>query len=79
MAPGGNTERMPKVDPETQEPISDAPDGPADLAGGKLAGDPGMEDATENGAGGTTPGGGPDDTSRQLPGEKGGAASGGGT
>jgi len=70
---------MPKVDPDTHEPISDAPDGPPDLAGGKMAGDPGMENATENGAGGTTPGGGPDDTSnRELPGEKGGTSSGGG-
>jgi len=59
--------------------MSDAPEGSPEVAGGKMAGDPGMEDATENGAGGTTPGGGPDNTSRELPGEKGGAASGGGT
>ncbi|MDQ6725497.1 MAG: hypothetical protein M3066_04940 [Actinomycetota bacterium] len=58
--------------------MTDAPEGPPTEAGGKMAGDPGMENATENGAGGTTPGGGPDSTSnRELPGEKGGAAGGG--
>lgn len=38
---------MPKVDPRTHEPLSDAP-GQADpeLAGGKREGDPGMEQAT---------------------------------
>ena len=28
---------MPKVDPETGEPMSDDPEGPEDLAGGKTA------------------------------------------
>ncbi len=32
--------------------MSDAPDGPIDLAGGKEAGDPGMEGATETGGSG---------------------------
>jgi len=31
---------MPKVDDNTGEPISDAPEQPADLAGGKTEGDP---------------------------------------
>ncbi len=38
---------MPKVDPHTHQPISDAPDqADPDLAGGKREGDAGMEDAT---------------------------------
>ncbi len=43
---------MPKVNPETGEPMSDAPDGPPDLAGGKERGDPGMEGASETGRSG---------------------------
>jgi len=64
---------MPKVDPETHEPVSDDPDGPLDERGGKQAGDPGMEGATETG--GTSvlnrPSGDPDDGTSQLPAEKG--------
>lgn len=38
---------MPKVDPRTHEPVSDAPfQSDPDLAGGKREGDPGMEHAT---------------------------------
>lgn len=39
---------MPKVDPETHEPMSDAPDAPLDQAGGKHESDEGMEDAKPN-------------------------------
>jgi hypothetical protein len=72
---------MPKVNPETGEPMSDAPERSPDLAGGKQAGDPGMEGASSTGGASVgTPKPGPDDSSsRELPGEKGGAASGGGT
>ena len=43
---------MPKVDPETGEPVSDDPSGPIETSGGKVEGDPGMEDATPEGASG---------------------------
>ncbi len=63
--------------------MSDAPDGPVELSGGKLAGDPGMEGAGEigrQGPGKSDTSDWADDTSnRELPAEKGGAASGGGT
>jgi hypothetical protein len=66
---------MPKVNPETGEPMSDAPEGPPDLAGGKEAGDPGMEGATEtggSGAGHPETGDEVDDTSdTNLPAEEG--------
>ena len=62
--------------------MSDAPDGPPEVSGGKKAGDPGMEDATETGGSGAghpaTGESGDDSSSRELPGEKGGAAAGGG-
>jgi len=70
---GGKTSHMPKVDPESHEPMPDAPDGPEELRGGMQAGDPGLEGATENGSGyrANQPAGGPDDTSStQLPAEK---------
>jgi len=40
---------MPKVD-ESGQPISDAPGGDPDVSGGKIAGDPGLEDATVSGS-----------------------------
>ena len=61
--------------------MSDAPGGPPDISGGKEAGDPGMQDATETGRGGVgyeETGGQTDDSSTQLPAQKGGAAGGGG-
>lgn len=62
---------MPKVDPESHEPMSDAPEGPDARRGGMQAGDPGLEGATETGGGGTAPAGGADDTSStHLPAEK---------
>ncbi len=63
--------------------MSDAPDGPVENRGGKMAGDPGMEGAGEIGRQGPgksdTSDWGDDSSSRELPAEKGGAASGGGT
>lgn len=42
---------MPKVDPETNEPMTDAPDAPdVEQRGGKREGDPGMEDAKPEGS-----------------------------
>ncbi len=74
---------MPKVNPETGEPMSDAPDGPTDLAGGKERGDPGMEDASEtggSGAGHPETGDEPaDDSDGRLQAEQGGGNAGGGT
>ena len=62
--------------------MSDAPDGPPDLAGGKEQGDPGMEGAAETGRGGVGhPVTGTDveeNSDRRLQAEKGGAAGGGG-
>lgn len=40
---------MPKVDPETGEPISDDPEGPDETRGGKSVGDPDLADATPTG------------------------------
>ena len=63
--------------------MSDAPDGPVENRGGKLAGDPGMEGAGETGRQGLgksdTSDWSDDSSSRELPAEKGGAASGGAT
>lgn len=59
---------MPKVDPDTHEPLTDAPDGPADQRGGTRIGDPDLDDATVTG-GHSTRGDQIDDDSR-LPGEK---------
>ena len=64
---------MPKVDPETNQPLSDDPEGPEELRGGMEAGDPGLEGATETGgqAAVNRPTGGPDDnTSTRNVGEK---------
>jgi hypothetical protein len=77
----GNTDCMPKVNPETGEPMSDAPDGPPDTRGGMEAGDPGLDGATEvgrSGVGYKDTGESVDDNSTQLPAQKGGAAGGGG-
>ena len=74
---------MPKVDPASGEPTSDAPEGPPETRGGMKPGDPGLEGATETG--GTAllnrPNSDSDtdgNSSRELPAEKGGTASGGG-
>lgn len=40
---------MPKVDPDTGQPLSDDPDGPDELRGGKKIGDPDLADATPTG------------------------------
>lgn len=70
---------MPVVDPESGEPVSDAPDLPPDLAGGKKIGDPGMEGASSTGGDSLgTPQPGPDESgNHELPGEKGGGGGGG--
>ncbi len=44
---GGKTYRMPKVDAETGEPMSDAPEGADETRGGMERGDPGLAGATE--------------------------------
>ena len=63
--------------------MSDDPDGPVENRGGKMAGDPGMEGANEIGRQGAgksdTSDWSDDSSSRELPAEKGGAASGGAT
>lgn len=59
---------MPKVDPETHQPLSDEPDGPEDQRGGKHIGDPDLDDATATG-GSSTRGDEFDDDPR-LPGDK---------
>ena len=62
--------------------MSDAPEGPLDTRGGMEAGDPGLEGATETGGSGPAhPETGDevdDSSSTELPGQKGGAAGGGG-
>ena len=61
--------------------MSDEPDGPDELRGGMGVGDPGLEGATETGRQGvgySETGSNPDEGSRELVGEKGGTASGGG-
>ena len=57
--------------------MSDAPDGPVENRGGKMAGDPGMEGAGEigrQGAGKSDTSGNVDDNTSELPAEKGGNA-----
>ncbi len=59
--------------------MSDAPDGPIEARGGKLAGDPGMEGANEIGRQGvgksdTSDWSDEDNTNREFPAEKGGNA-----
>ncbi len=45
-------EAMPKVDPQSGEPLSDEPEqGSDDLRGGKVEGDPALEGASETGGG----------------------------
>jgi len=63
--------------------MSDAPEGPDETRGGKQLGDPALQGATETGRSGpaytdTGSKADPNNTSRELPGEKGGAAGGGG-
>ena len=59
---------MPKVDPTTHEPLTDDPGGPEDERGGRMIGEPDLDDATVTG-GSSTRGDQLDDDSR-LPGEK---------
>jgi hypothetical protein len=62
--------------------MSDAPDGPEELRGGKEGGDPALEGATETGRQGvgySETGSQVDDGTSQLPAEKSGNASGGAT
>ncbi|MGQ0744432.1 MAG: hypothetical protein ACT4OS_08890 [Acidimicrobiales bacterium] len=61
---------MAKVD-ESGQPLSDAPEGPDDLRGGKVLGDPALDDASANGTGAGHSGAEYDTTSPQLPGERG--------
>jgi hypothetical protein len=73
----GNTYGMPKVDPTTGNPMSDAPDGDLDTRGGKMAGEPGMEGATETGRQGvgySETGSRTEEDDKQLQAEKGGNA-----
>ena len=42
---------MPKVDPQTGEPMPDAPGQDDDTRGGKVEGDPALEGASETGGG----------------------------
>lgn len=60
---------MPKVDPTTHQPESDTPDGPDDERGGRIFGDPDLDDASVNG-GTAAPAGELGDESALLPGEK---------
>jgi hypothetical protein len=81
--PDGNTYDMPKVNPETGEPMSDAPEGDDVTRGGKERGDPALEGATESGRSGigysdTGSGAEGDTPDRRLQAEQGGAAGGGG-
>jgi hypothetical protein len=72
---------MAKVNPETGEPMSDAPDGPLETRGGMEAGDPGLAGATETGRSGVgykETGSEVQEPDRRLPAERGGAAGGGG-
>ena len=62
--------------------MSDAPEGPDETRGAMQAGDPGLEGATETGGASilNRPTGGPDDnSSRELPAEKGGSSGAGGS
>jgi hypothetical protein len=74
---------MPKVDPTTGEPMSDAPEESDELRGGKERGDPALEGATETGRSGisysdTGSEAQGDEPDRRLQAEQGGAAGGGG-
>jgi hypothetical protein len=74
---------MPKVDPTTGEPMSDAPEGDDATRGGKERGDPALEGATETGRSGlgysdTGSKSQGDESDRRLQAEQGGAAGGGG-
>lgn len=61
---------MPKVD-DTGVPLSDAPDGSDELRGGKVVGDPALDNASANGTGAGASGGEYAGGSNLLPGEKG--------
>jgi hypothetical protein len=74
---------MPKVNPETGEPMSDAPEGSDETRGGMERGDPGLEGATETGRSGigysdTGSKSQGDESDRRPQAEQGGAAGGGG-
>lgn len=74
---------MPKVDPESGEPMSDAPEGSDVTRGGKERGDPALDGATETGRSGigysdTGEASQEDTPDRRLQAEQGGAAGGGG-
>jgi hypothetical protein len=71
---------MPVVDPESGEPVSDAPDLPPDVAGGKGLGDPGMEGASSTGGAsiGSPKPEAEDNSDRRFVAEKGGTAGGSG-
>ena len=58
---------MPKVNPDTHEPMSDQVDGPDDQRGGKKLGDPALAGASEQGRGHRT---GDDLSDERLPGER---------
>jgi hypothetical protein len=60
---------MPRVDPTTHQPISDAEDGPDQDRGGRLPSDPNLADASENG-GTARPEGELGDSWAVAPGEK---------
>ena len=60
---------MPRVDPSTHTPLTDAPDGPEAERGGRLPGDPSLADASVNGNTARPDDANDLDTSR-LPGEK---------
>ena len=81
MVDDGNSYCMPKVDPETGEPMSDAPEGEDATRGGKELGDPALEGATSTGRDhlGTSAAGddADDSSSTQLKGQEGGTAAGG--
>lgn len=62
---------MPKVDPQTGQPMTDDPSHPdPDVRGGKDMDDPDLQDAKPNGAVGTTVGKIQEKRWRGLPGEK---------
>lgn len=42
---------MPKVDPSSGQPMSDAPESSDELRGGKKVGDPALDDASATGSG----------------------------
>lgn len=61
---------MPKVD-TTGQPITDDPEGPDELRGGKVLGDSDLDDASANGTGAGSSGAEYEKSAPVLPGEKG--------